>query len=697
MLGQPQPYLINLKNLTDQDLELVGREAIQNSFLHRQKIPTPSSFVVTSRAFDDFLTATQLVEPIMELISKVNSNNYPETSRSIQKLILEKQIPSIIERPIVEAYKNLGLGGALPFVSLEISNIISPEFVHENSHHHVALNVYGVDQFIDSLKRSWAELFSIEATRLRIEKNYEGVLTLSVVVQKMIRPEVSGSVYCQEKDSDKFIYVNAMYGLENINKDSLYAKDIYKVATDTFEIVERNIIQQTEMHVRKGKSKVGEDPNMVVKISTEWQGSAKLDDERIVKLAELTLKINQYLNKKIELSWGIEAGEINIFNIHDSVIKGKLEIEKKDKPSVLPIQPLVTQVEEQKESDIKQTPLAESLGKVTIENQIDIVVPPLATSEAVREEIYTELIASEPLVEKPEIKLLTQIYVNTGNMMSDTLSQTDKWKKAYIHGNDLILNNQNLPEKSKTQQEILGYIANLSLQLNNVSRIINGGDLIYSLSAIDSYTLKLLGEDDNAVKGFYDERFITNDESLLIEVSAVKKSRNEAKNRNISLTISAVRSYENLLKIKRLISSEGLRRSPSFKMFAEVCIPSFVFDLEKIDSDDIDGFIIDLEKKTKNSLLKTNLADNDYCVILEVLKKIKQIAKEKKLILGIKLDTKLSNKIFKEIILLQPSILITTFTLKDDDIDLIEKTEKEFFQNMLIPLNKRGRKIKKLF
>lgn len=692
MLGQPQPYLINLKNLEDKDLELVGREAMQNSFLHRQKIPSPASFVVTSRAFDDFLTASQLVEPVMELISKLSADNYPEICRSIQKLILETKIPSIIERPIVEAYKNLSSGGALPFVSLQISNIIQPEFTPQNHHHHLALNIYGVEKFIEALKLSWAELFSIESTKLRLDKNYEGVLTISVIVQKMIRPEVSGSVYSLEKDSDKFIYVNAMYGLEEIDSKGLNAKDIYKVDIETLEVVERNIVQQTEMIVRKGKAKEGEDANMRVKISPEWQGSAKIDDERITKLAELTLKINEYLSKKIELSWGLEAGEINIFNIHDSRINGKVEVY----PSFRTTKE-ESLVETVSIVDIKD--IDQSIDKAKLQNETKIEAPvPLATSEEIRAEIASEINTKSEIKEEPKtINLLTQIYIDGGSMTSETLSQTDKWKRSFIHGNDLILNNQHLPENSKTQQDILSYIANLSLQMNNISRLLNGGDLIYALSSIDSFTLKLLGEEDFAVKGFYDERFLNNEEALLIEIAAIKKSRNEAKQKNISLQISSVRSYENLMKIKRLISSEGLRRSPSFKMYAEVSIPSFIYDLEKIDNDDVDGIIINMDLLARNSLIKSDLEDKDYIHLIDQLKKIKQLAKEKKLTLGIKLDSKLPDKIFKEIILLQPTILIPSFTLTDKDIELVENTEKEFFENMLIPLNKRGRKIKKLF
>jgi len=132
-------------------------------------------------------------------------------------------------------------------------------------------------------------------------------------------------------------------------------------------------------------------------------------------------------------------------------------------------------------------------------------------------------------------------------------------------------------------------------------------------------------------------------------------------------------------------------------MFAELSIPSFAFDIDQIDSDDVDGIIIDLDGFIKNSTLKTTLLEKDYLSTIEQLKKVKQIAKEKKLTLGVRLESELPNNVFKEVILLQPTILIASFKLNDNHIQLIKDTEKEFFENMLVPLNKRGRKIKKLF
>jgi len=684
MLGQPQPYLINLKNLKPEDLNLVGREAIESSFLHTQNIPTPTAFVITSRAFDDFLTATQLVEPLMALITETNLDNYQEKALQIQKLIIETKFPTIIERPIIEGYKNMNASN-LPFVTLEISNIIKSEYLPQSTHHHLALNIYGGDTLLQEIKKGWAELFKPEAIKLRLENGYEGILTTSIIVQKMIRPELSGRVYSLKDDFSKNIYISAIYGLEDLTGELSQLKDIYKVEIEDLNITERNIVQQSQMLVRKGKTKEGDEPNMKVNISSEWQGAQKLEDERIIKLAELTLKINEYLNKKIELSWGIETGEISIFSLHDLNLNNKSISKKESKEKY--IEPVI-------EEEIIKT-----IEPIMIENKVEPtkIIEKLEIKALEDFKINEhDVIVQEP-IKQLEKRLLTKIFVDAGNMQSEAISETSRWKYAYISGTDLILNAQTLPEHLKERQNIINFIQSLSLQVNTIASIIDGNELIYSLSSIDNQTLQLLGINNSAVEHLYDERLINSEEALLTEVSIVKKNRNENKHKNISLVLSSVSSYDNLMKLKRIISGEGLRRSASFKIYAEVSIPFFALDLERIDNDDIDGLVIDISKFARNSLMKDNLSDKDYTLILNEIKKIKEIIRSKNVNLIFKLDSKPTQTLMRELLLLQPHGIIVNFKIEETEVDLIEKVEREFFEKMLVPLKKRGRKIKNLF
>lgn len=676
MLGQPQPYLINLKNINLEDRDLVGFEALETSFLHSQSIPTPAAFVVTTRAFDDFLTATQLVEPILKLISETDSSNFKEKSSEIRKLIIETPLPSIIERPIIEGYRNLSSSN-MPFVTLEVSNVIKQEFIIKNLHHHIALNIYGVENFIKALKNSWAELFNDDAIKLRLEKQYEGILTTAVIVQKMIKPEISGKVYSMSEDAAKYIYVSAIYGLENLNEISKNQKDIYKVEIDNMQIKEKKIFQQTKMLVRKGKAKVDEDPNMEVNISAEWQDTQKIEDDRILKLAELTLKINQYLHKNIELSWGIEAGEVSIFTIHNL----DFNKEKKSEVTNKKIVSEIIKVSEVKEEEI--------IEKVTLEKEIPI-------------EIKHEIILKIPEVIETDKSinqrnLLTKIFIDSGDMHSDILAEIIKWKNAYVDGTNLILNTQTLPEFQKGKEEIINYIKSLSMQISNLASILEGNELIYSLSNIDENIARLLALTKEQIPYFNDERFINNENALITEVAAVKKSRNEDKHRNILLAISGIRSYENLMKIKRTISSEGLRRSPSLKMFAEITFPLLAMEADNIENDDVDGLIFNFGEFTRNTIYKLYPAESDYMNILKELKKIRDVTKSKNLLLIVKFGFKPSEKLIKEILLLQPYAIIVNYRLEESDLDLIEKVEREFFEKMLVPLKKRGRKIKNLF
>jgi len=105
MLGKTTPYVLNLGNVKDKDFELVGREALLHSYVYLANVPTPSSFVITTVTFDDFLTSADLIQTISVALKKVRpfiKETAVEASEVITKAILDAKLPSIIERPIVK-------------------------------------------------------------------------------------------------------------------------------------------------------------------------------------------------------------------------------------------------------------------------------------------------------------------------------------------------------------------------------------------------------------------------------------------------------------------------------------------------------------------------------------------------------------------------------------------------------------------
>jgi len=115
---------------------------------------------------------------------------------------------------------------------------------------------------------------------------------------------------------------------------------------------------------------------------------------------------------------------------------------------------------------------------------------------------------------------------------------------------------------------------------SNEYRSLKGGDLYEPIEANP-----MLG-----FRGAY--RYIVNEDVFSMELSAIKKVRNKMGFKNLWLMIPFVRTPEELMQVKKIITANGLTRSASFKLWMMAEIPSNVILLEEFLKVGIDGVSI---------------------------------------------------------------------------------------------------------
>ena len=114
----------------------------------------------------------------------------------------------------------------------------------------------------------------------------------------------------------------------------------------------------------------------------------------------------------------------------------------------------------------------------------------------------------------------------------------------------------------------------------NEYRNLKGGDLFEPQEA-------------NPMLGFRGaSRYIADEKVFSLELEAIKTVRNKLGLKNLWLMIPFVRTPEELLQVKKIVTANGLIRSPSFKLWMMVEIPSNVILLEKFLEVGIDGVSI---------------------------------------------------------------------------------------------------------
>ena len=99
--------------------------------------------------------------------------------------------------------------------------------------------------------------------------------------------------------------------------------------------------------------------------------------------------------------------------------------------------------------------------------------------------------------------------------------------------------------------------------------------------------------ESNPLLGFRGAYRYMNDEKVFsLELEAIKRIRNKYNLKNIHMMIPFVRTPHELLEVKKIIAAHGLTRTPSFKLWMMVEIPSNVILLEEFIKIGIDGVSI---------------------------------------------------------------------------------------------------------
>lgn len=144
------------------------------------------------------------------------------------------------------------------------------------------------------------------------------------------------------------------------------------------------------------------------------------------------------------------------------------------------------------------------------------------------------------------------------------------------------------------------FINQLASDLEKFAKSFNPRPVIYRASDFKTNEYRFLKwgklyepEEPNPMLGFRGaSRYVHTPDVFQMELEAIKKVRNTLGFKNLHLMIPFVRTPRQLLEVKKIIASAGLLRSPTFKLYMMVEIPSNVILLDKFIDVGIDGISI---------------------------------------------------------------------------------------------------------
>lgn len=339
--------VIWLSEIGKKDIPLAGGKGANLAEMFNMKLPVPPAFIVTAKAYGEFIEQTGLQARIMEKISKIDMENTAQLeaeAKEIQHMINSAQMPRHLAEEIIEAYDSLSIDPEVmknasadvlsmiktaresPFVAVRSSatteDLEGASFAGQQETY---LNIKGSAQLIEAVKKCWASLFTARATYYRSKRGFKHEESLiAVIVQKMVNSDKSGVTFTLNPTTNNLneIVIEAVFGLGEGIVSGTIAPDRYVIDKNTMQIKER-IIASKPIYITKGRTGA----TVAADLPLEKQKEAVLDTREILRLADYAKKTEEHYNVPQDMEWAIESGNVYIVQTRP-VTTYKKEIKK---------------------------------------------------------------------------------------------------------------------------------------------------------------------------------------------------------------------------------------------------------------------------------------------------------------------------------------------------------------------------------
>ncbi|MGA8942743.1 MAG: phosphoenolpyruvate synthase [Thermoactinomyces sp.] len=302
-------YVLSLAEIDRHDLSIVGGKGANLGEMAKAGFPVPPGFCITTTAYRHFMDELDGMDDWLECLNRLKPDQLDEIHAWGQKIrdrMLALTIAEPIKTSIIRAWRELGKDHAYAVrSSATAEDLPTASFAGQQE---TCLNVKGEEQLLEAVKKCWASLFTDRAIVYRIRNGFDHrSVLLSVVVQRMIFPEVSGILFTADPVTGhrRTVSIDAGFGLGEALVSGIVTADLYKVRDH--EIVCKQIAKK-----EKGVFPVAGGGTEVRSLPPELRQKQVLPDQKILELAELGRRIKKHYDSEQDIEWCLQGNNIYI-------------------------------------------------------------------------------------------------------------------------------------------------------------------------------------------------------------------------------------------------------------------------------------------------------------------------------------------------------------------------------------------------
>ncbi|HSW96442.1 MAG TPA: phosphoenolpyruvate synthase [Candidatus Saccharimonadales bacterium] len=644
------------KEVDKNDIPLVGGKGANLGEMIQAGFPVPNGFIVTTNAYYQFIKENKLEEKIRHLINGTNFDNTKslnKTSTLIKKYMMQGNLSEKLVGEVFRAY--MKLGGEAPLVAVRSSataeDLPDASFAGQQE---TFLNVQGEANLLLKIKEAWASLFDARAIFYRNDKHINHFkVGIALPVQRMVESEKSGIMFSLDpvtNDKTKIV-IEAIYGLGELIVQGSITPDHYEVHKDGFKILEKKVVEQKIMLEKVGAKnkeiKVSASKSKLQKITDEQiiflaKIAAKLEKHYyfpqdmewaieknkiyIVQTRPVTttqhktttnLSTEMHIDSKIILkgdpaSPGIASGPVRIIASAKEigkVMQGDVLVASETNPDYVPaMKKAIAIITDRGGRTSHAAIVSREIGIPAIvgtEKGTKILKNgEIITINGNSGEIYKgsyQITDAKNEHISEHTKTATKVYVNLAEP-----DFAEKTAKRNIDGVGLLRAEFMMagigthPRKMIHDGKKKEYVRALADGLASFCKVFSPRPVVYRASDFKTNEYRnLLGGkayepiEPNPMLGYRGAfRYIHNPEVFELELEAIKLVRNKLGLKNLWLMLPFVRNVEEVVEVKKILGSVGLHRTPTFKLWMMVEIPTNVILLDKFIEAGIDGVSI---------------------------------------------------------------------------------------------------------
>jgi pyruvate,water dikinase len=303
------PLVLPFTQIGRGDLALAGGKGANLGEMTQAGFPVPPGFCVTTAAYRLFLAGHADVAGLFAFLEASRPDDVEALRRAagaFREELLRLPIPAVVEQAVLPAWEELGSDLAYAVrSSATAEDLPHASFAGQQESY---LNVRGSEALLRAVRSCWASLFTDRAVAYRARNRFaHRAVALSVVVQRMVFPDVAGVLFTADPVSGRrgVIAIDASYGLGEGLVSGLVLPDHYQVEKCSLAIVTRRLGAKA-LAVRPGP----QGGTVQEEVSAALRAVPALADDTIRRLADWGRRVEAHYGCPQDVEWCVAGGDV---------------------------------------------------------------------------------------------------------------------------------------------------------------------------------------------------------------------------------------------------------------------------------------------------------------------------------------------------------------------------------------------------